>query len=191
MAKYNMVTKNGYSFYDMTSMLQKAIRRGDYQRAGFAANELIPRYRKYLWKRLLVISAEDCYGIITKEIIGLKLADDSNEGKDNIFFAKAIVLLCQAKKNRDACYFACNYMTDDNLIDPSTIEVPTELEKCRLEKDIIPDYVFDVHTLRGKRMGKTIEDMIRDEQAALNPKQIGLFDDADWSPFLHTYHKSK
>lgn len=184
MARYNLLTKDGYDFYEMSSMLQKAIRRGDYQRAGFAANQLIDKYRKYLWKRLLIISAEDCYGIITKEIVGLKLADDETGKNGNIFVSKAVCLLCEAKKNRDACYFACNYMTDANLLDPSEIHDDCPIDQCALQDGIIPDWVFDVHTLKGKMRGKTIEDMIKDEQEALYPKQMSMFDNADWNIFL-------
>lgn len=184
MKDYKLLTKNGYDFYEMSSLLQKSIRRGNYEHAGFAAKELCDKYRKYLWKRLLIISAEDCYGIMTKEIIGLKLADDETGGKEHIFIAKAITLLCLALKNRDACYFACNFMRDDNLLDPSEIRESKSIDECKLDANKIPDYVFDVHTLKGKMRGKTIEDMIRDEQEALYPKQISLFDDEDWSPYL-------
>lgn len=186
MAKYKLYTKHGYDFYEMSSMLQKAIRRGDYQKAGFAANELMGQYRKYLWKRLLIISAEDCYGIITKEIVGLKLAADEIGGKDDsIFVAKAICLLCQARKNRDACYVACNFINDANLLGPNDIKEDCPIDECMLEGDFIPDYVFDVHTLRGKMRGKTIEDMIKDEQEALHPRQISMFDNAEWNIFLN------
>ena len=184
MARYQMFTRNGYDFYEMSSMLQKAIRRGDYQRAGFAAHQLIEKYRKYLWKRLLIISAEDCYGIITKEIIGLKLADDETGKDGNIFVSKAICLLCEARKNRDACYVACNYMNDNNQLEPSEIHEECPISECELEDKKIPDWVFDVHTLKGKMNGKTIVDMIKDEQEALKPKQMSIFDNADWSIFL-------
>ena len=184
MARYKMTTRRGYDFYEMASMLQKSIRRGDYQKAGFAAYELIDQYRKYLWKRLLIISAEDCYGIITKEIVALKIADDEVGGKDYIFVAKAICLLCEARKNRDACYFACNYMNSENVLSMDEIREECPIEQCKLEADFIPDWVFDVHTLKGKMRGKTIEDMIRDEQEALKPKQLSMFDNADWDIFL-------
>ena len=81
---YQMLTKNGHSFWDMSSMLQKAIRRGDYARAGYAANELFDRYNGYLWRRLLVISAEDCYGAVTQEIIALKQADEAQKEREKI-----------------------------------------------------------------------------------------------------------
>lgn len=192
---YKALTKNGHSLYDMASMLQKSIRRGDFNHAGYAANEMYGSYYNYLWKRLLVISAEDCYGIITKEIVGLKMASDiANQGRkgydiDPVFIAKAITLLCSARKNRDACYFACNYMCIDRLIPEDQIE-HIDLESCNLGDEGIPDWVFDIHTLKGRMNGKTDLDMTIDEQKALTPLQLGFFDEEDWKPY-YDYERSK
>ena len=192
---YDARTKNGHNLYDMSSMLQKSIRRADYNHAGYAANEMYGNYYNYLWKRLLVISAEDCYGIITKEIVGLKMASDiANKGRkgydiDPIFIAKAITLLCSARKNRDACYFACNYMCIDRLIPEEEIE-HIDLDSCSLGTEGIPDWVFDIHTIKGRINGKTDLDMTIDEQKALTPLQIGIFDEADWKPY-YDFERSK
>jgi hypothetical protein len=186
MGNYNTVTKRGHNMYDMASMLQKAIRRGEVQMAGYAAYELFGSYHTYLWRRLIIISAEDCWGIITKEIIALKAADDElnkrKQGydKDHIFVSKAIVLLCLARKNRDGCYVACNFMNPDSLVSPDEIE-HVDIATCELLDGEIPGYVFDCHTLRGKRHGETVVDMVVREQEALAPKQLGLFDYGDWS----------
>lgn len=183
-------TRNGHNMYDMASMLQKAIRRNDVRLAGYAGMELFTSFHKYLWKRLIVISAEDCYGIMTKEIIALYQADQiANEGrskadKDPLFAAKAIVLLCMAKKNRDGCYFACNFMIPDKTIPVEQIECADVFEIRHLEETDIPDYVFDCHTIKGKQRGKTDVDMAIEEQEALEPKQISLFDDCNWSDYF-------
>lgn len=185
MAFQLITSRNKQNMYDMASMLQKAIRRCDFERAGYAAYELFGEFHTFLWKRLIVSSAEDCYGIMTKEIVGLKLADDIvNKGKkgydkDPLFVAKAITLLCMARKNRDACYVACNFMTAGRILEPEEIE-HIDIEKCDLGADGIPDWVFDVHTLKGKMKGKTEVDMGEDEQAALTPHQLGFFDYGDW-----------
>ena len=80
---YDLRTQRGYDFYLVSSSLQKAIRRGDVRCAGYFALELFPKYSEYCWKRLLTVSAEDCYGPITKEIMalyeGFKIV---NKGKD-------------------------------------------------------------------------------------------------------------
>lgn len=183
---YQMKTRSNHNLFDMASLLQKSIRRCDFERAGYAAYELFGSYHTYLWKRMIVTSAEDCYGIMTKEIMALKMADDTvNAGKkgydkDPLFVAKAITLLCMARKNRDACYVACNFMNTDEVLDESQIE-HVNIEECDLGVEGIPDWVFDCHTLKGKRNGKTEVDMGEDEQAALTPHQVNFFDYGDWS----------
>lgn len=180
---YKYETVNGYNMFDMSSMLQKSIRRNDYTHAGFAARELYYSYRNYMWKRLLVISAEDCYGALTKEIEALRDADErvngsKKEKRDLIFVSKAIIMLCRALKNRDACYFACNFMTSK-----AGQDIPEEyiasIEECRLEGGI-PDYVYDKHTYIGKKKGRTSLDMIETEEKCLEPHQISIFDNGDW-----------
>ena len=185
--RFNPTTKNGHNMFDMASMMQKAIRRSDVRRAAYAAYELYGNYYSFMWKRLLVSSAEDCWGIMTKEIIALKEADEVlNKGKtgyqkDPLFVAKAVTLLCMAKKNRDACYVACNFMTSEDPIPPEQIEHISMEDLGRMQESDIPDWVYDVHTLKGKRNGKTEVDMGEDEQKALKPHQLGLFDYGDWS----------
>lgn len=331
---YRLVTKSGYNMFDMLSMMQKGIRRGMYKYAGFAANELKDSYRKAMWNRLMVISAEDCFGIVTKEIVSLY---ESNEDDD---VSRAVALLCSAKKNRDACYFACNFVlasrktreitvkdnglalrawkelqkegtpcyndfgfgeislfddeteqADNDLIKTGSdleqallhndadmagyemdllrkkqrkflwsvlievartwykeeivaveiinlkkaddtvnrnksnkdeifiskaamilmhmnklesevlhgnkiIDSPKPIEwskyrikptcECVLPRMAVPDWVFDCHTLKGKKLGKTDWDMTRTEEIALTPKQEGYFDNGSW---LYTYEQ--
>jgi len=182
MADYELLTKNGHSFYDIAAMLQNAIRRCDTQRAGYAANELFPKYRGYLWRRLLIISAEDCFGIITKEIIALKQAEEAMSDKqknETIFISKAVTLLCYARKNQDADYFACCLMKSDTPIPEDQIEhVP--IEQCELENGRIPDWAYNWHTKKGREMGRDVVDQIVTRQKNLLPHQPGLFDDEDW-----------
>lgn len=71
-----LYTKNGHNMFEVSSLIQKAIRRSNKDYACYAANELAPRFRKYLWKRLLCVSAEDCYDLVTNKIVALKQADD-------------------------------------------------------------------------------------------------------------------
>ena len=48
--------------------MQKAIRRGDAKLAGYWALELwASGFGQYVWRRLLTVSAEDCWGILTAE----------------------------------------------------------------------------------------------------------------------------
>lgn len=183
---YDVRTQNGYSMFEMSSMIQKAIRRCDIPHAAYAANELSVKYRHYLWKRLLTVSAEDCYGIMTKEIIALEEADKyvnekNKPGQTNdLFIAKAVVLLCMARKNRDADYVACNFMWGDRTLTDEEFDEFVdyeEVERLKNETDFdVPGYVFDVHTRRGKAMGKTQMEFFKEENECLEPRQMSLFD---------------
>ena len=175
-------TKRGYQFSEVSSAMQKAIRRGDAKLAGYWALELWESgFGKYCWKRLLTVSAEDCWGILTAEV---KALHDSylvvNEGlsarqhRGRIFISKAVILLCLAKKSRDADHLQ-NFVYDQMAgLDPETLA-----EELRQSGDYvpIPAYAYDCHTREGRRRGKTKRDFFKAEQAALEPFQPGLFDD--------------
>ena len=166
---YNLTTKHNYDFYEVASCLQKAIRRGDVKLAGFMALELwASGFDHYLWKRLFTISAEDCWGLITKEIealwVGYKLVNDKTEPKGRIFISKAVILLCLAKKSRDPDHLQ-NFVYDNmaGLTEKDITDYMAELP----EYVKMPGYVYDCHTMRGRKMGKTKEDFFRDEYEAL------------------------
>ena len=159
MAYNQLVTKNGHKLSEMSNLLQKAIRRGNVDLAGYAANEMFGSYHAYLWKRLLMISTEDCYGVITKEILALKQSDDifnaTRKGydKEKLFVAKALTLLLYCKKNRDACYLACNYMLSEKILQQDEY---INLDECKFD-GVLPDYCTDCHSYEGKRRGKTVK----------------------------------
>ena len=87
--------------------------------------------------------------------------------------SKAVILLCAARKNRDADHLQ-NFVYDA-LAGIDADKLAADLLKGG--KVEIPDYAFDCHTLKGKRAGKTKADFFREEQRALKPFQPGLFDD--------------
>lgn len=174
--RVRLTTTRGYEFYDVSSAMQKAIRRGDAAVAGYFALELWhSNYRDYLWKRLFTISAEDCYGIITKEIEALWQGHElvnktAKEPKGRIFVSKAVLLLCEARKSRDADHLQ-NFVYDETKVD-----VEKWLEDVRREPLPIPEYTYDVHTKKGKSRGRTKADFFREEYEALTPREPGLFD---------------
>ena len=61
MARFSQLkTHGGYLAGEVTSALQKSIRRGDERGAVFWASELdLSGYGKYVWKRLKIIASED------------------------------------------------------------------------------------------------------------------------------------
>ncbi len=173
-----ITTVRGYALLEVASALQKAIRRADARLAGYWAIELFESgYQQYLWRRLLTISAEDCWGVITHEVEALhrswELIHRQKKGAGRIFAAKAVILLAEARKSRDADHLT-NLVYDPKLV--SDEELEAALEEARAGTEAIPDYAFDCHTAKGKRAGKTKADFFREEQAALNPRQAGLFD---------------
>jgi len=175
-------TASGHDFGEATSAMQKAIRRGDAKLAGYFALELFHGgYWKYVWKRLLTVSAEDCAGFITQEI---KALHESfllvNEGrkkhdkpKGRIFISKAVILLAQAYKSRDADHLQCLVYDRNQVTDREAEEL---INAAQGESFEVPEYAFDVHTRKGKQRGKTKKEFFQDEHEALEPKQMGLFD---------------
>lgn len=182
-------TKNGHDFFECSSLLQKSLRRGDIVYAARAANELMPKYSNYVWNRLLVVSAEDCNDLVTGEVLGLCLAwskvvaTSSTESKAGsqghpIFVYKAIVLLAKCRHSRDADelhHLLVKRLPDD--------EFEAAVKECTVLEDDgsfeIPAWVFDKHTMKGKRSGATLEDFLRDEHDALTDRTsiFSNFDD--------------
>jgi len=140
---YTPKTINNYDFYEVSSSLQKAIRRNDIKTAGFFALELWHSgYANYVWKRLYTISAEDCWGVITKEIEalwqGYQLVNDGAKSpKGRIFISKAVILLCECTKSREADHLQ-NLIYDTMNVDINEIEA--YLDDVRKNPLPIPPY---------------------------------------------------
>lgn len=176
-----LFTQRGYDFYEVASALQKSIRRADVKLAGYMALELFPKYSEYCWKRLLTISAEDCHDLITQEIKALydsfHVINNGRKGEDlkgRIFISKAVIILCTCRHSRDADILS-NYIYDKKEL-LSDDAINKLFEEVRKENVKVPEYVYDVHTIKGKRMGKTKQDFFREEELALKNKQLSLFD---------------
>lgn len=179
MGHFTLRTKNGYDFYECASALQKSIRRNDVVTAAFFAVELWSSgYGNYVWKRLYTISAEDCWGLITREVDALHngyelVNKGASEPKGRIFIGKAVILLCECHKSRDADHL--NNLVVDKIA-PDDASVLAALDDARRNPIPVPEYTFDVHTKKGRKMGRTKEQFFHDEHEALTPKMPGLFD---------------
>ena len=179
------ITKRGYNFYEVLSAFQKAIRRGDGKLAGYWAMELYDSgFESHVWNRLRVIACEDIAEPITKEIEALKQSHDfvnKGKGKDEhkpgrLMVAKATLLLAAAKKCRDADHLLC-MVYGDNTIPAETLLADLEAAKDDARKEI-PDYALDMHTIRGRKMGRNNRnEFLKTEFKALKPRVPGIFDE--------------
>jgi replication-associated recombination protein RarA len=142
-----MRTPGGYLCGEVTSALQKAIRRGKEREALFWASELdLAGYGNYVFKRLRIIASEDV-GLADPEAVLLTRALYENwleakkakhEDAMPLFLAHAVLVLSRAKKSGVALYATLLFWEGDR-------------EAMRIE---VPDYALDVHTARGRRMGR-------------------------------------
>lgn len=98
-----------------------------------------------------------------------------------IFISKAVILLCTTKHNRDADILS-NYIYDKkrSLTDQ---QIEEYMESVRDERIEIPEYAYDVHTIEGKRRGKTKADFFVEEEEALEYRQLSIFDDINLSAY--------
>lgn len=169
-------TKNGHDMFLVAGLLERAISSVDHVRAGYLANELMVRYREFLWKRLITISSNLNYQSITNEIVALKKADDmqpTTSPKSSIFVAKAVTILLKVVKYGCCDFYVDCYFDEVHLSDYDNKHL------------LIPDYVFDCHTHRGKKMGKTKREFIIAEQSALTPYKEGEYDKCSWDRFFY------
>ena len=183
--EWNKRTVRGYDFYEVSSSLQKAIRRCDKKVAAYFAIELFESgYYKYVWKRLFTISAEDVQEYVTAEIEalfnGFSLVNSGRSGGDKpkgrIFITKAVFLLCDAVKSRDTDHM--NIIIYDHKLGITDDEINQYINEARSEGRMsIPEYAMDVHTMGGKKAGKTKGDFVLEEMRSLKPVQMSLFDD--------------
>lgn len=177
-------TVNGYLLSEAISAMQKEIRRGNAKLAGFWALEVWSGekgYDQYVWRRLLVISAEDVAGYVTQEIAALHAAYNlinehtrRGERRGRIFISKAVLLLSAADKSRDPDHLQ-NLVYDQGL-GRTDAEIEASLDDVRREPIEVPDFAYDCHTSRGKKAGRTKAQFFAEEHAALKPRAPGLFD---------------
>ena len=185
MVKETVRTRNQYNMFEISSLIQKALRRQDVELAYFAANELIPHYRNYLWKRLLTVSAEDCYDMVTGKIMELHSLDCHRQDIGNrTHIAKAVSILLNARKNRDGDYFACNLLNSRDYKDISKyVQSPRINSLCPTKNG---HCIFDIATCFGKAIdalddivvGYCVNEMLRYRKFSWNTiiaksKEIG------------------
>jgi replication-associated recombination protein RarA len=141
-------TVGGYPMDEITSWLQKAIRRGDEEAAAFCASELDLSGQSWLlWRRLKIIASEDVGlaqpGIATEvsQLFMNWLAEKKlKKGTERIFLIHCVLLLARAPKSR---------IVDNLLIALYEGERPV--------REIPHGYVRDMHTRGGRQRGRGVD----------------------------------
>lgn len=163
--RFNPVTKKGYGLFDVSSALQKSIRRGKTQDALYWAFELWQsNFEKYLWKRLLIMAVEDV-GLASPRTMHLvqllynnykavKEMDPKTKESGRPIMA-AVYVLATSKHSSFLNWVWCHAYDfhDSKLLD-------------------IPEYALDMHTRRGKANGKNIYDFFDDGSQLANHVEI-------------------
>jgi replication-associated recombination protein RarA len=141
----SMSSIGGYNLGEVTSALQKSVRRGDEGAALFWATELdLSGYGEYCWKRLRIMVSEDI-GLAAPGLaaetralydnwLDQRKKADTKHGPERLFLVHAVILLAQSGKSR---------MVDHALI--AFYEAP------RTKREI-PDAALDKHTARGRKL---------------------------------------
>lgn len=146
MSRPRITTQRGYEFGEVSSALQKSIRRNLEEDALYWATELDKSgFGNYVWKRLRIIVSEDIgpaapglaadvRSLYENWVEHRKLKDPMMS--ERIFLVHAVIACCRASKTR---------IVDTALTWFYSDQVPHQE---------IPEFCLDAHTLRGKRMGR-------------------------------------
>lgn len=138
-------TVGGYKCEEVTSAMQKCVRRGQEDAALFWATELdLSGFGEYVWKRLRIMASEDIgigEAIAAAQVRALyenwldqRKKADTKHAPERLFLIHAVLVLCRSYKSR---------AVDNALI---------VFYEGKRETRPIPDFALDRHTQRGRRL---------------------------------------
>jgi replication-associated recombination protein RarA len=141
--------KLGYRFGEVTSAMQKEIRRGDEDAALWWALLLYEAAPQYAWKRVLITAAEDIgFGdpAAVAQVSALaqawRLAKEGSYSVTAHHFTMAVMTLCRALKS-----------TEVEDAQTYTLERLKAAQRDVSLRRAIPDYALDLHTAAGRAKG--------------------------------------
>ena len=164
-SSYEIRTKKGYDFFQVASAFQKSIRRCDEEQSTFWGIELYDSgYQSYAWKRMVIMASEDV-GLgdpnVIVRIMALKDSYDYLAAKkekslpERLPFMQAVLLLTRCMKSRYVDHAITYYWQTHN--------------GRRLE---MPDYAYDMHTRRGKELGRGLKHFYEESVKINNANKI-------------------
>lgn len=161
---YQRLTKKGYDFYEVASAFQKSIRRGLLEDAMYWGIELYESsYAEYAWKRMVIMASEDV-GLgepsCIVQIMALKQSYDylelrHDQGAKKLPFTQAVVVLVKSRKSRFVDHAITVYW-----------------QQNREEMKTIPDWAFDMHTRKGKAMGRGLSYFYKESCLIANANKV-------------------
>ena len=89
------------------------------------------------------------------------------------------MLLCYQQQGMNEHLISQDIVNPETFTNWDGIEVK-DIKTCELKDGVMPEWVFDCHTIKGKAAGKTDWQMNIVEQAALNPLKLAFFDEGTW-----------
>lgn len=161
---FQRLTKKGYDFYEVASAFQKSIRRGMLEDAMYWGIELYESsYEEYAWKRMIIMASEDV-GLgepsCIVQIMALKQSFDyltlrRDMGAKKLPFTHAISVLVKSRKSR--------------FIDHA---ITVYWQQNREEMKPIPDWAYDMHTRRGKSLGRGLDYFYKESCKIANANKV-------------------
>lgn len=160
-----MPTPGGYTCAEVSSAMQKCLRRGLEEDALFWATELdLAGYGEYVWKRLRIIVSEDIglaepglaadLRALYENWLDQRKKKDERHGPERLFLVHAVLRCARAQKSR---------MVDHALI---------VMYEGRREQRPIPDFALDRHTSRGRRRHRGWKHFWEEGAHLGNPAQL-------------------
>lgn len=161
---YQKQTKKGYDFYEVASAFQKSIRRGLLEDAMYWGIELYEScYAEYAWKRMVIMASEDV-GLgepsCIVQIMALKQSYDllelrHDQGAKKLPFTQAVAVLVKSRKSRFVDHAITVYW-----------------QQNKEEVKPIPDWAFDMHTRKGKAMGRGLSYFYKESCLIANANKV-------------------
>lgn len=113
--EWDLLTQNSCNGPEVTSSLQKHIRRGEEVKALKCAYELVPKYEKWLWRRLIVIALEDIgpanpdLYVQVRAVRGtyFEFRQEDKRGSEVLVLSNVILLMCRSPKSRIGAVELC------------------------------------------------------------------------------------
>ena len=162
-------TLNGYDLFEVVSALQKEIRRCNEHGAMYWGVELYESgFIPYAWKRMIIMSTEDIglanpmapvvINALYEQYQKLSEAKNDRKKQNRLPYVQAILYLANSPKSRHTDW-ALNYHFDSHYF-------------IDTDKREIPDYAIDIHTRKGKAIGKTINDFFEEGSHVENHTEL-------------------